>query len=477
MNKDIVIAAASEILTGQPFNDGGGSVPGQVFNSLYDTVLRRDENYKLAPGLAASWKLVDPKTWQFKLRSGVKFHNGDPFTARDVKFSIEHTYDPKAKTIFASSFSSVASIDIVDDLTVNMVSKAPDPFLPDKLSIRPAYVVPEKYFTKMGIEPFGQQPVGTGPYMFKERVPGVSFKLVKYAGYWRGMPEADSVTVIVRPESAARIAALKTGEANLVMNVEYDQIDDLNANPKTKVVAVSDTGQGMYVINAQVKPLNNKLIRQALSLAVDREGLNKSLYKGLCKIATGPVMPFEFAFDPKLPPLPYDPNKAKSLMSQAGYNGEKIVLETNVTEQILDAAMAEQWKAVGFNIEMQSMDAPTRARKIASLGFLGVTWATFRSFYADPDSVLWRTLQPKGTLRYWSDPEFDKLGQEESSSFDQDLRKKDLQRMVQIMLDQMVWVSLWEEKQMWGIARRIDWKPSLGVTDDFGPGHLKFNAG
>lgn len=478
VNKDLLLVAVSEILTGQPFNNGGGQTIGQVFNSLYDTVTRRGNDYKLQPGLATSWTPLDSVTWQFKLRPGVKFHNGDAFTSRDVKFSIEHTYDPAAKTIFASSFASVSRIDIIDDLTLNVVSKAPDPFMPDKLSIRPAYVVPEKYFTKMGIEPFGQQPVGTGPYMFKERIPGVSFKLVKNPEYWRGPVEADSITVIVRPESAARVAALMTGEVNFVGPITYEQIDALSADPKTKIVAAPDTGQTMYVMNTQVKPLDNKFIRQALSLAIDRNSLNKALFKGLCKVANGPVMPFEFAYDKSLPPLAYDPAKAKALMAQAGYKGERIILEFDPKAQLgglIDQALAEAWKSVGFNIEMVSMDSATRARKVASLGFLGITTATFRSFYADPDSVIWRTLQPGGSLRYWTNPEFDKLGAEQTSSSDQAVRLKAVQRMVQIMLDEMVWLTLWEEPMQWALAKRIDWVPSFGVIDDFGPGHLKFN--
>lgn len=479
VNKDLVIGAANEILTGQPFNstaNTAGEALGQVFNSLYDTVTRRGLDYKLEPGLATGWKLLDPVTWQFKLRPGVKFHNGDPFTARDVKFSIEHTYDPAAKTIFASSFATVSRIDVIDDLTLNIVHKAPDPFMPDKLSIRPAYVVPEKYFTKMGIEPFGQQPVGTGPYSFKERVPGVSYKLVKNPDYWRGPVEADSITVLVRPDASARLAALKTGEINFMVGVTYDQIDGLSADPKTKVVAAPDTGQTMYIMNAQVKPLDNKLIRQALSLAIDRNGLNKTLYKGLCKVANSPVMPFEFAYDKSLPPFPYDQTKAKALMAQGGYKGEKIVFEYNPQGGgLVEQALAEAWKTVGFNIEMVPMDAATRARKVASLGFLGITWATFRSYYADPDSIIWRTLQPGGSLRYWTNAEFDKLGAEQSSSTDQALRLKDLQRMVQIMLDEMVWLTLWEEPIQSALAKRIDWVPSFGLIDDFGPGHLKFN--
>src|SRR4029079_15417288 len=141
------------------------------------------------------------------------FHNGDPLTAADVKWSIEHTYDPAAKTIFATTYS-VDKIDIIDEMTLNVVTKKPDPFLPEKLAVRPGYVMPSKYFQSVGIAGMDKNPVGSGPYMFKDRVPGSSFPLVKNPGYWRGEPSADTITAIVRPDLTARISALKNGEIN-----------------------------------------------------------------------------------------------------------------------------------------------------------------------------------------------------------------------------------------------------------------------
>ena len=477
VKKDLIIGSSIEVVDGQPYNQTIQGAYGRIFPAMYDTVIRRDENLRLAPGIATSWTLVNPTTWQIKLRPGVKFHNGDPLTSADVKWSIEHTVDPKAQTIDTATFGTVAKIDAIDELTLNIITKVPDPFMADKLSVRPGYVMPSKYFQAVGSAGMDANPVGSGPYMFKERTKGVSFRLVRNPNYWRGLGDADSITVLPRPDAAARIAALKTGEVNLITDITFDQIDDLNSFATTRVVPGPDNGTQHYIINTLVKPLDNRLVRQALSLAIDRQLLNKTIGKGLFQIANGPIASFEFAYDPKLAPLPYDPTKAKALLQQAGYAGEKIALEYDPAGPriLVDLALAEQWKAAGFNIVMTPMDAATRARKISNLGFLGVTYGRTASRYYDPDAVLWRALQPGGTRRYWTNPEFDRLGAEQASSFDQPVRLRDWQRMTEIMLDEMPMIYLWVEPVLFGVAKKLEIIPTTDQLDDFGPGHLKFN--
>jgi peptide/nickel transport system substrate-binding protein len=475
VKKDLKIASAQEVIDGQPYNQVRGDIYGRVHASLYDTLLGRDANFKLVPRIATSWKMIDNSTWQFKIRSDVKFHNGDPLTAADVKWSIEHTFDAAAKTVY-NTFATVARIDLVDDTTVNIVTKIPDPFIADKLSIRPGYVVPSKYFQSVGVEGMNKNPVGSGPYMFKGRDPGVSFSMVKNPNYWRGTPDADTITVIFRPEAAARLTALEVGEANVVVGLSYDLYDQVNSKASSKVVPVPDNGTQMWIVNSRVKPLDNKLIRQALSLSIDRDTLNKAIGKGLWKIASGPIAPFEFAYDPSLPPLPYDPDKAKALMKQAGYANDEIILESvaDAPDRSIDLATAEQWKKVGFNIQVQSIDAATFAAKL-NQGFKGLNSTTYASRYADPDSVVWRTMQPNGQLRYWSDPEFDQLGLEQTSSFDQARRKQIWQRMEAIMLDQNPLIYLWQRPLLVATARNLDFVPTMDANDDFGPGHLTFH--
>ncbi len=476
--KDIVIGTPVEVVDGQPYNQTSTGAYSQMFSSLYDTVTGRNDKYELEPRVAESWKALDKNTWQFKIRKGIKFHNGDPLTAADVKWSIEHTYDPAAKTIFATSYA-VDRMELLDEFTLNVVTKKPDPFLPEKLAVRPGYVMPSKYFQAVGIAGMDKSPVGSGPYMFKERVAGSSFKVVRNPEYWRGPAPADSITALYRPDETARIAALKAGEVNLIKDLPYDQVDAINAWATTKVVAVPSITIAKYQINTKFKPLDDKRIRHALSLAIDRDLLSKSLGRGLYQIVNGPIPPSEFGYDPSFPKLAYDPAKAKALMAEAGYKGEPIPLESNSksAQVLLDQAVAEAWKAVGFNIQIVPMDAATRARKIANpaAGFTALSWVGFSSKYGDPDGVIWRTQQPGGSLRYWSSPEYDALGVEQSQSTDPVRRKAIWKRMVQIMLDEMIQVYLWIEPSMWGISKKIDISPTVEEHDDFGPGgHLTF---
>jgi peptide/nickel transport system substrate-binding protein len=477
VKKDLIVASAIEVVDGQPYNQTISGSYGRVFPALYDTVIQRNAASKLAPGIATSWTTLNPTTWQFKIRSDVKFHNGDPLTPADIKWSLEHSVDPAAKTIDTATFGTIARIEVIDDTTINIVTKAPDPFMADKLAARPGFVMPSKHFQSVGIAGMNEHPIGSGPYMFKERVKGVSFTMVPNLNYWRGKPDADSITVLFRPDASARIAALKTGEVNFIPDISFDQIDDLNAHPNTKAVPGPDNGTQHYIINTLVKPLDDKRIRQALSLAIDRSLLNRTLGKGLYEIASGPIAPFEFAYDPSTPPLAYDPNRAKSLIQQAGYAGQKIILEyvPGGSGELKDQALAEQWKAVGLNIELAPMDAATRARKISNLGFLGLTSGRTASRYFDPDNVVWRALQPGGTRRYWTDPEFDRLGIEQASSTDQAVRLRNWRRMSEIMLDHMPIIYLWVEPVMTGAAKKLDITLTMDQLDDFGPGHLKFN--
>ncbi len=473
--RDLVVAAQQEITDGQPYNQAAGDIYGRVHSALYDTVIQRDANSKLSPGLATSWTVLNPTTWQIKLRSGVTFHNGDPLTAADVKWSIEHTIDPAAKTLDRATFASVKQIDQIDDFTLNIITKDPDPFIAGKLSVRPAYVMPSKHFQKVGVGAMNESPVGSGPYKFKERSAGV-FKMVRNESYWRGKPDADTITIIYRPEEAARVAALKAGEANFVTTLSYDQIAGIDGYATTKTVKVPTISIDHYIVNVKVKPLDDKRIRQALSLAVDRELLNKTLGHGLFDIASGPIASFEFGYDASLPPLKYDPDRAKQLMRQAGYANEKIILESRPSNRVQDQAMAELWKAVGFNIELVPMDDATRARKQASLGFLGLTWGATASRLFDPNSVVWRAMQPGGTRRYWSSEEFDRLGFEQAQSTDDAVRLRDWRRMTEIMLDEVPLIYLWIAPDIIATSKKIDFKPTKDANDDFGPGHLTFHA-
>src|ERR671937_136837 len=165
--RDLVIGQGTDVSHLDPHYSTSASDVNVYFN-LYDNLVMRDENLNLSPGLATSWKLIDDKTWQFKLREGVVFHNGDPFTAEDVKFSLERAIAENPRTSVYAALNTIARAEILDQYTVNLVTTQPDPLLPARLSYYGGMMLPRQYFDKVGMEGFRKEPAGTGPTKFVE---------------------------------------------------------------------------------------------------------------------------------------------------------------------------------------------------------------------------------------------------------------------------------------------------------------------
>jgi peptide/nickel transport system substrate-binding protein len=191
---------------------------------LFDNLTTRDLDLKLQPQLATEWRTVNETTWEFKLRPGVKFHNGDPLTSADVKFTIERTYDPAAKTVVATVFTTVDTIETPDDLTVLFHTKRPDPLLPARLAYYGGQILPKGYFTEVGPDAFAAQPIGSGPFKFAEWVKGERLTLQANPDYWGGAPDPAAVSFRVIPDPEARVAALITGSADLITKFPVSQI-------------------------------------------------------------------------------------------------------------------------------------------------------------------------------------------------------------------------------------------------------------
>ena len=241
---DIVIGRA---VSTQAMDPGFLREAATIVDNIFDTLVLRDKEMKLVPGLAVSWKALDDVTWQFKLREGVKFHNGEPFNAQAVKFTIDRVLDPKAKAPTISYIRTIDHVTVVDDYTVNVVTKKPDPLVPTRMSRYPTYIVPPAYIAKVGKDAFAQKPVGTGPYKFGEWVRDDHITLLANQEYWRGAPVVKKVTWRPIPESASRVAALMAGEVDIIDTLPVDQIKILEKNPQTKVEQVKNGGLIVYI--------------------------------------------------------------------------------------------------------------------------------------------------------------------------------------------------------------------------------------
>lgn len=439
--------------------------------NLYDMLLDWGQDGKLKPALATEWKNVNDKTWQFKLRKGVKFHNGEPLTAETVEFSLDRTGpngDPKAVT--RNQFTTVDKIEVVDEYTVNVITKVPDPLLPARLASWGGQIIPKQYFEKVGTDEFNRKPVGTGPLKFVEWVKDDHATFEANKEWWGGKIDFEKVTFKPVPEAAARVAALLKGEADIITFLSPDDAERVKKSDNATVA--SAFYNGLYTINTNVGrgsqpspfPLDNKYFRQALSLAIDRQAIVKELWRGQAVVPNGVYPKTDWCWDPNLPPLEYNPAKAKELLQKAGYKGEEVVLEGTIgyltNEKEMSEAIVSMWREVGINAKLEMIEFSVRAQKNREKKFKGMWWGNPTSTMNDPDGMVYRLTQ-KGTPQdYLRIPEWDKLMEEARVTLDQAKRKELYDKAHKIYLEEhMQWIPVLQPYDLYGIQKFIDWQP------------------
>lgn len=459
---DLIIGQAADISSMDPQMSTVANDIYVTFN-LFDNLIYRDRDLELQPMLATEWEAVDDVTWEFKLRDDVTFHNGDPFTANDVKFSIERTYDPDAGTLVATVFTTVDTVEVVDDYTVRIITKQTDPLLPGRLAFYGGQIIPQAYFEEVGAETFGQEPIGTGPVMFTEHVPDERLVLTRNDNYWQEPIAVETVIFRPIPEAAARIAALETGEVDIITRVPTDQVQRVADLPDARAESVLYNGLYVIALNSQAPPLQDPLIKQAMSLAIDRQLIIDELWSGQGIVPTQPAVSTDFGYDESLPPLAYDPDAARALLEEAGYDGTPVVLETTsgylANDLTMSEAIAAMWQDVGLTVDLSVIEVSVRAEKNQNKAFLGGWWSDPTSTLSDPDGMLWRLIGPGGSQDYWRHEEFDRLGAEARASLDPDLRAENYHQMFQIFLEYLPWIPILQPYESYGVINYVEWYP------------------
>jgi peptide/nickel transport system substrate-binding protein len=436
----------------------------RVSFNVFDNLVARHPDGKLYPALATEWKRQNDTTYVFKLRSGVKWHNGDPFSSADAKFSIERTYDPAAKTMVATALSTIEKIDAPDAATLVITTKKPDPLLPARLAFYGGQIVPRKYLESAGPDGFNAKPVGTGPVRFVSWTKDDKLVLEANPDYWGGKIEVDRITFRSIPETAPRIAALLKGEADVITQLPPDHYDRVNANPGTQARGALYAGLYVLAVNSKRPPLDNPLVKQALSLAIDRESIVKELWRGRGIVPSGPIAKGDNHFDTKLPPLAFDPREAKARLQKSGYKNEEIIIETTVGYVANDKSMAEaviaMWRDVGVNAKVEVIEYSVRAQKNREKSFKGMFWSDPTSTLGDPDGMMWRLLGPGGPQDYWRDPKFDELGAAARFSVDEKFRGQAYRDMTKIFLENLPWLPVVQPYEDYGLQKVVEWTPN-----------------
>ncbi len=308
-----------------------GAVTRTLLHNIYDRLVERDITSKaeippLVPGLATEWTVSpDAKTFTFKLRKDVKFHDGTPLDAEAVKFNVERNSNPSHPQYHkagagstALGFGSLASVDAVDSSTVRIVHKEPFADFLMVLAFGTYSIASPAAIQKWGNDEYPNHPVGTGPFKYVGRERGVKVEFERNGDYWGGAPAIDGFVVRPLPEAVARVTALETGEVDWINAVHPDSVARLKANQKLEVELAQLPNTWGYIPNHKAAPTNDRRVRQAMNYAVDRETLARDIMKGLAIPARGTHAPGTPGYNPSIKGYEFDRDKAKRLLAEAG---------------------------------------------------------------------------------------------------------------------------------------------------------------
>ncbi|RLB27268.1 MAG: ABC transporter substrate-binding protein [Deltaproteobacteria bacterium] len=459
----IVIAQGAETTTLDP-HKGGSAIFINTCLTMYDLLIRRNWEGKLSLDLATSYKTIDPVTWEFKLRKGVNFQNGDPLTAKDVKFSFDRLRDPKTKNPFRVFFRGIKEVQVINDYTVRFITKKPDPLFPSRVAFA-AFIVPEKYIKEHGDKYFAKHPVGSGRYKFVKRVENDYIELEANENYWGDNPATIKKLIFkVIPETGSRMAALETGEVDIATNVPPFMIPKLKKNPKINIVS-GPSGRvifiGFNLLDAnKAGPLMKKKVRQAINYAVDKQSLIKHILMGSGKELATPLIPQAFGYDPTIKPYPYDPDKAKKLLKEAGYpNGFVTEFATGSGRYLMDKQIAEaiagMLAKVGIKAKVKVYEwgkysQVRKAHKVEPLYLLG--WGN--TMY-DADGTLVPLFFSRSTYSNYKNPELDKMLLKARYQMNPEKRRQEYKKILRLIKDEAPWIFLYEQVDNYGVRDTV----------------------
>ncbi len=437
---------------------------GSIHMLITEGLLIRDpDTMEIKPNLAVSYRNIDPNTWEFKLRKGVKFHNGEDFNAESVKFSIERNVYSKIRTSGKTVYPPAIGprVHIVDPYTVRITTKIPDPLLPNRMAAEPFNMAPPKAYASFKDKYITDKMIGTGRYKFVEFVVGDRFVVEANPDYWGPKPATQRIVFQVIPDPATRVAALQRGSVDIIVNLPIPLIPAVEKDPNLKVYfELGSTVHHIFPNSNQVDTLKDRRVRQALNYAIDREAILKNLYAGHGKLLTTVVArQVTNAIDAGA--YPYDPEKAKQLLAEAGYpNGFELTLYQAIGRwsQAVEAAqvIAGYFDKIGVKTNLQTLEWSEYNKRAGRTLHKDAFYYAFTNLLWDPSYLTQRFLPTYVRYRYYdSKGELRKLIAEHEETFDPAKRKELAAKVQKGLRDEAVWVFLWQLDEIFGMNKKV----------------------
>src|SRR3989454_652020 len=439
-----------------PADVSGIITPYWILYGLHDALVKPMPGKTMAPSLAESWAVSsDGLTYEFVLRKGVRFHNGDLLTADDVKFSFERYRGASAKTLK----DKVRQVQVVDASRVRFRLRQP---WPDFMTFYgtpatgAAWVVPRKYVERVGDDGFKKAPVGAGPYRFVSFTPGVELVLEAFEQYWRKAPSVRRLVLKAVPDEATRLAMLKRGEADIAYSIRSALAEELQRTPGLTLKPTSPTFTEWLVFTEQWEPRSpwaDRRVRLAVNLAVDRKSISDAEYLGFAKISSG-IIPRDFEFSWAAPPHPYAPATARQLLAEAGYPrgfdaGDVFSDNVYVPEAIVNYLQAVGIRARLRPLERAAFYKADQEKKLRGLVRVG------SAAFGNAATRIEAFVVSGGIRAYGGYPDIDGLYREQAGELDPKKREAILHRIQQLMHERVMFAPIIEPAFLSGQGPRV----------------------
>lgn len=435
----------------------------------------------LGPELALSYERQQPDVWVFKLRPDVKFHNGEPFTAEAIKFTLERYLDPAENSPNVTFLAgNIKEMRVIDPLTIEITTKTPVFAFPADMT--DLLVQPPGYFQEVGgRDGFAENPIGTGAYKFQRWIKGEQIEFTRNDEWWNGTPSFENLIIRPIPDANTRVAALLAGEVDFINAVPFERIQDIENSPDHKVLTMPNERAiycGMDTLNP---PFNDKRVRQAMNYAVNWDAIVNGIFGGAVNRVTGGFSPMMLGDDPSITPYEYDLDKAKQLMQEAGMEDgfETYIvvapgIEGAANLQDVAQAMISDWAKINVRVNIEITEAAGFGTRYHGNRQPGGGEIKNGMYYFTHSGIQpgGRHLSPlfKSNTRgyYYQNEETDRLIDAYYASANDEELKENGAALKAHLKEEAPWVFMYQQPLVFGASSSIEWQPDYGYYIHFG---------
>jgi peptide/nickel transport system substrate-binding protein len=432
-----------------------------VYRNIFDNLVTRSPDGKIVPQIAKAWRYENDTTLVLDIRTDVKFHDGTALTVDDVVWSVQRIIDPAFKSPQLSQFNSIVKAEAIGTDKVRLTTSSPYPALLAQLV--KLSIVPRAYVQKVGNEKFNLEPMGSGPYRFGGWQKGVRVTLAANESYWRGRPPFKTVTFQVVPDTATRIANLKTGRSDIIRQLNPDDAASLKGESRLQILSVPTERTGYLFINALYGPTKDVRVRRAIAHAINRPLLIDALMGGYARPVNILLTPASFGYVEGFKGYPFDPARARQLLKEAGAEGAEIPFYTSPAyDQRLVQAIQQMLQEVGLKVTISQTDQPTflkrRQGKPEEAG--SISLGRWSCACQDADGVIFPLFQSQSLWAKYANPAFDDAVTRARQTLKDEDRLKHYREAFAILEQDAPGIGLYQDFAIYAARRELSWRPT-----------------